>query len=157
MARGHDLPDGDFIQLEGSVDQGLLKLGQQAHAAGGGGDELELLRGVDGGAIGHGDIESEEDDGGRSLEEAHSGAGKGDEKEHGRSDGNRESFSPAQGKRFGHQLANHHMEVSDEAKSKGDSDDVGVDESVRLGEGQQAQPAHQNGGGERLAQPAESQ
>jgi hypothetical protein len=48
LARGHDLADGDFVHFEGAVDEALLKRGQDAHAAGGGGDELELLRRMDG-------------------------------------------------------------------------------------------------------------
>ena len=40
LAGRHDLADGDIVQLEGAVDEGLLKFGQDAHAAGGGGDEL---------------------------------------------------------------------------------------------------------------------
>ena len=47
-ARGHDLADGDVVELDGAVDDLFLKDGEQAHAAGGGGDELELFGRVDG-------------------------------------------------------------------------------------------------------------
>ena len=47
-AGGHDLADGDVVELDGAVDDLFLKGGQQAHAAGGGGDELELFGRVDG-------------------------------------------------------------------------------------------------------------
>ena len=52
LARGHDFADGDVVQFQGAVDEGLLEAGQEADAAGGGGDELELVGGVDGGALG---------------------------------------------------------------------------------------------------------
>ena len=36
----HDLADGDVVELDGAVDDLFLKDGEQAHAAGGGGDEF---------------------------------------------------------------------------------------------------------------------
>ena len=47
LARGHDFAGGDFVEFEGAVDERLLKLGEHAHAAGGGGDELEFFGRVD--------------------------------------------------------------------------------------------------------------
>ena len=49
------------------MNEGLLKLGQKSHAAGGGGDELELFRRVDGGALGELDVKSTEDDARRNF------------------------------------------------------------------------------------------
>ncbi len=75
LAWGHDLADGHIFQFEGAVDEGLLEGGQDAEAAGGGGDELELLGGVDLGALGEGNVEAAQDDGGGDFEEAQGGAG----------------------------------------------------------------------------------
>ena len=47
-ARRHDLANGDVVQLDGAMDDLFLEDRQQAHAARGGGDELELLGRVDG-------------------------------------------------------------------------------------------------------------
>jgi hypothetical protein len=69
LARGHDLADGGFVELEGAVDEALLKRRQDAHAAGGGGDELELFGRVDGGFLGHGDLEEMQDDAGGVLQQ----------------------------------------------------------------------------------------
>ncbi len=123
LARGHDLADGHILQFEGAVDEGLLEGGQNAEAAGGGGDELEFLGGVDLGALGEGNIEAAEDDGGGILEEADGGAGQGHEDEHGRGDGDGQSFGAAQGEGFGHQFADHHVEVGDEGEAEGDGGD----------------------------------
>src|ERR1035437_994239 len=136
LARGHDLADGHVFQFEGAVDECLLETGENAEAAGGGGDELELLRRVDLGALGEGNAEAAQDEGGRGFKE---GGGGG------------------QGEGFGDEFADHYVEVSDEGEAEGDGDDVGVDEGVSLGEGQCAHPSHEGGGGQRLADPAEGQ
>ena len=153
LARGHDLADGNVVKFEGAVDERFLKLGQQAHAAGGGGDELELVGGVDSGALGEGDIEAAQNGGCRYLEQADGGAGEGHEDQHGRRNGDSESLGAAQGQRLGHQFADDDMEVGDEGKAKGDGGDVCVEAGVR----QAAKPTMKDGGGERLAEPAEGQ
>src|ERR1035437_5496989 len=157
LARGHDLADGHVFQFEGAVDECLLETGENAEAAGGGGDELELLRRVDLGALGEGNVEAAQDEGGGVFKEADGGAGQGHEEEHGRGDGDGESLGAAQGEGFGDEFADHYVEVSDEGEAEGDGDDVGVDEGVSLGEGQCAHPSHEGGGGQRLADPAEGQ
>src|SRR5208337_4670125 len=58
---------------------------------------------------------------------------------------------------LGHQLANYHMEVGDEGKDAGYAGNVGIEEGVGLGEGQSAEPTHEGGGGQRFADPAQSQ
>ena len=50
--------DGHVVQFQRAMDERLLKLGQNAHAARGGGDQLQFLRRVDRGPVGHGDIEA---------------------------------------------------------------------------------------------------
>src|ERR1035437_5073647 len=102
-------------------------------------------------------FEGAEDEGGRVFKEADGGAGQGHEEEHGRGDGDGESLGAAQGEGFGDEFADHYVEVSDEGEAEGDGDDVGVDEGVSLGEGQCANPSHEGGGGQRLADPAEGQ
>ena len=160
LAGGHDLADGHVFELEDAVDEGLLELGQNAEATGGGGDELELLRRVDLGTLGEGNVETAEDEGGRILEEADGGAGQGHEEEHGRGDGDGQSLGAAQGERFGDEFAYHYVEVGDEGKAEGDGGDgsyVGINLSVSRGDGQHAHPAQEGGGGQRLADPAEGQ
>ena len=68
LARGHDFADGNIVELDGAVDERLLKAGEQAQAAGGGSDELEFFRRVDGGPLGHGNVETAQNDGGRSFQ-----------------------------------------------------------------------------------------
>ena len=75
----------------------------------------------------------------------------------GAGDSDGESLGAAQCEGLGHQFANHHVEVGDEGEAEGDGCDVGVEESVGLGEGQSADPAHESGGGQRLADPAQGQ
>src|ERR1035437_7467630 len=160
LARGHDLADGHVFQFEGAVDECLLETGENAEAAGGGGDELELLRRVDLGAVGGGGGgggkgEAARGEGVRVGKGAGGGAGQGHEEERGRGDGDGESLGAAQGEGFGDEFADHYVEVSDEGEAEGDGDDVGVDEGVSLGEGQCANPSHEGGGGQRLRDPAE--
>ena len=87
LPRGHDLADGHILQFQGAMDERLLKPGQNAHAPGGCGDELELVGRVDLGALGERNIEAAQNDGRRVLEQPHRGAGHGHEDEHGRGDG----------------------------------------------------------------------
>jgi hypothetical protein len=160
LARGHDLADGHIIQFEGAVNERLLKAGQYAHAAGGGGDQLEFLGRVDLGALGHGNVEAAQDDGGRALEEAHGGAGQGHEEEHGRRHGDGEGLGAAQGERLGHQFADHHVEVGDDGEADDDGGDgghVGIGMGMGRGLGQSGDPAEKDGGGQRFADPAQSQ
>jgi hypothetical protein len=100
------------------MDERLLKARQNAHAPCGCGDELEFVGRVDLGALGEGDIEAAQNDGGRVLEQSHSGAGHGHEDQHGRGDGYGEGLGAAQGERFGHQLAHHHVKIGDEGRSR---------------------------------------
>ncbi len=39
-AGSHDLADGDMVELDGAVDDLFLEDWEEAHAAGGGGDEF---------------------------------------------------------------------------------------------------------------------
>ena len=125
------------------MNQRLLKARQNAQAAGGSGDELEFLGRVDLGAFGEGNIESAQNDGGRTFEQAHGGPRHGHEEKHRRGHGYGQSLGAAQSERLRHQLADHYMEISDERKPKGNGDDVGVDEGMGLKERQHANPAHQ--------------
>ena len=157
LARGHDLANGNFVQLQGAVNERLLEFGQQAHAAGGGGDELQFFRRMDGGALRHLDVEAAQDDGGRALEEAHRRTDHGHEDQHGRGHGHGESLGAAQRQGLGDQLPDQDVEVGDEGKAEGDGDDVGIEQGVGLGERQKAEPAEEDSGGERLAEPAKGQ
>ena len=133
------------------MDEGFLKLGQKAHAPRGGGDELEFLGRMDLGAFGHGNVEAAQHHGGRGLQKAHRRPGQPHEQQHGRGDGHRQSLGAAQGQGLGHQFAQHHMKVGNEGKAGGDGHHVGKNLRMR----QSAHPAHQDGGGQRLAQPAQ--
>ncbi len=136
------------------MHQRLLKLGQEAQTARGGGDELQLLGGVDGsGTRGGGNIEAVKNDRGGPAEQADRGTGDGDEDQHGRRHGYGKRLSPLKGERLGHQLAGDDVEISDERKAQNHSDDVTVELRVR----QRAEPAAEQRSGQRLAQPAESQ
>jgi len=99
------------------VDEGFLKLGEEPHAAGSGGDELELFRGVHLGALGHGNVEPTQNDGGGAFKQAHGGSHQGHEDEHGRGDSDGESLGTAQGEGLGNEFADHDMEVGNEGEA----------------------------------------
>ena len=106
--------------------------------------------------LGHGNIETAQDDGGRALEKAHGGTGQGHEEQHGRGDGYGQSLRPAQGQRLGHQLAHHHMKVGDEGKTEdhgGHSGYMGKGLGMGLGQRQSAKPAAYDRRRQGLAQP----
>ena len=134
LARGHDLADGHLVQFQGAVDERLLKAGQDAHAAGGGGDQLQLLGRVDLSALGHGNVKAAKDGRGRTLQQAHRRPGQRHEDEHGRGHGDGQRLGAAQGQRFGHQFAYHDLHVGDEGQAQRDGGDVSVNPGVGLDE-----------------------
>jgi len=138
------------------MDQRLLILGQHAHAARGCGDELQLFRRVNGRPIGNGNIEPAQHHGCRALQEPHRRPGQFHEHQHGRRYGYGQRIRPAQGKRFGYQLADHHVEIGNDSEAERDSQQRrGVRQHSRIG--QRAQPAEEEACGEGFADPAQGQ
>ena len=135
------------------MDEGFLKRRQKAHAAGGGGDKLELVGGVDDGALGHGDVKPVQNGGGRGLEKPDCGTRNRHEHQHGRSHGDGQPFSTAERERLGHQFADDNVEVGDEGKAQRDGENAGVEMCV----GQSGKQRRKNGRGQRFAQPAKGQ
>ncbi len=83
LARRHDLANRHIVQLERAVNERLLKRRQQAEAARGRSNELELLSGVDGSALGHGNIKAAQDDRSRDAQQTNRGADQRHEDQHG--------------------------------------------------------------------------
>ena len=98
--------------------------------------------------------------GGRTLEQADSGPRHPHKDQHGRRDGDGESLGAAEGQRFGDQLADGDVEVGDEGKADRHGSD-GSRMCVNLCMGrrlrQQVDPAEDDVGGQRLADPADRQ
>ncbi len=157
LTRGHDFAHGDLVHFEGAVNEAFLKGWEDAHAAGGGGDELQFFGGVDGGFVGHRDLEEVEDESCGALEEFDGGAGEGHEEEHGAGDGDGEIFGAAQGQGFGDEFAEKYMQVGDEGKAKGDRCKVRVEEGVGQGEGEEQEPALEDFCSDGFADPAEGE
>ena len=97
-------------------------------------------------------------DGGRDLQQAHRGTGQRHEDQHRRGNGHGQRLGAAQRQRLGHQFADHHVEIGDEGKAQRDGGDVRI--NLRDGPGVAAERSSQpskNGGGQRFADPAQSQ
>ena len=75
---------------------------------------------MDGGALGHGNIEAAKNDGCRPFEQAHGGPRHLHEDEHGRRDRHCQGFGTPQRKRLGHEFADGDVEVRDEAEPQRD-------------------------------------
>ena len=118
-AGGHDLADGDVVELDGAVDDLFLKDRQQAHAAGGGGDELELFGRVDGAFAAEGSAEEAEDEGRGAVHQPDDGAGDADEDVHGAGDGEGDALGALQGEGLGDEFAEEDLEVGDERRRRG--------------------------------------
>ena len=129
-ARRHDLADGDVVELDGAVDDLFLKDREQAHAAGGGGDEFELFGGVDSAFAAQWGAEESEDDGGGGVQQLHDGARDADEDVHGAGDGEGDAFGALEGEGFGDEFAEEDFKVSDEGEGEDDRDGVGVEDRV---------------------------
>ena len=129
-ARGHDLADGDVIELDGPMDDLFLKDREQAHAAGGGGNELELFGGVDGSFAAQWGAEETEDDRGGGVQQLHDGARDADEDVHGAGDGEGDALGSLQSEGFGDEFAKQNFKVSDQAEGQDDRDGVGVKDCV---------------------------
>ncbi len=147
-----------MVELDGAVDDLLLKDGQQAHAAGGGGDELELLGRVDGALAAQRGAEEAEDQRGGAVHHLDRGAGHADEDVHGAGDGEGDALGALQGEGLGDELAEEDLEVGDGGEGEGDGDDVGVDGGVRGGSPAEAAPGAEDDLGDGgLADPAEGE
>ena len=155
-ARSHDLADGDVVQLDGAMDDLFLEDGQQAHAAGRGGDELELLGRVDGALAAERCAKEAQDQRGGVVHQPHRRTRDADEDVHGAGDGERDALGSLQRERLGNQLAEQHLEVSDERERDDDRDGVRVDVRVARRLRQPAgREAQDDLGDRRLADPAE--
>ncbi len=137
-ARGHDLADGDVVELDGAMDDLFLEDGEQAHAAGGGGDELEFFGGVDRAFAAERGAEEAEDDACGDVHQLHDGAGDADEDVHGAGDGEGDAFGSLEGEGLGDEFAEEDFEVGDEREGDDDGDGVGVEDGVR---GEDDEPA----------------
>ena len=129
-ARGHDFAHGDVVELDGAMDDLFLKGGQQAHAARGGGDELQLFGRVHGAFAAEGRAEETEDDGGGAVHQADGGARHADEDVHGAGDGEGDALGTLQGEGLGDELAEEELEVGDCGEGEDDGDGVRVDDGV---------------------------
>ncbi len=129
-AGGHDLAHGDVVELDGAVDDLFLKDGQQAHAAGRGGDELQFFGRVDGAFAAQWGAEEVEHDGRGGVHQLHDGAGDADEDVHGPGDGEGDAFGALEGEGFGDEFAEEDFEVGDEREGDDDRDGVGVEDGV---------------------------
>jgi len=160
LTRRHDLADGYVVELKGAMDEGFLKTRQDACAAGGGGNELELFGRMSAGALGELDIEAAEGDTGGTAEEAHGGTHYSHEEEHGRRNGDGEGLRAAQSERFGNEFAENDVEVSDEAEAQDDGCDgygVRIDQRMCERVREPVDNGKNNLRGKGLAEPAESQ
>ena len=113
-----------------------------------------------GGTLGHRNVETTQNDGRRPFEEADSRPGDAHEDEHGRRNSHCESLCAPQGKRFGNQFANGDVEVCDECEPHSDRRHGGyvcVNRCMIRRLRQQVDPAKDNPGGQRLADPADRQ
>ncbi len=124
-ARRHDLADGDVVQLDGAMDDLFLKDGQETHAAGSGGDELDLFGRVDGAFAVQRRAEEFEHEGGGAVHQLHSRAGDADEDVHRPGDGEGDALGALQRERLGDEFAEQNFEVSDEGEGDDDGDAYG--------------------------------
>jgi hypothetical protein len=124
------LAHGDVVEFDGAVDDLFLEGGQQAHAAGCGGDELEFFGRVDGAFAGERRAEETEDDGGREIHEADGRARHADEDVHGSGDGEGDALGTLEGERLGDEFAEEDFKVGDGGEGDDDGDGVRVEDSV---------------------------
>ena len=137
-ARSHDLADGDVVQLDGAMDDLFLEGRQQAHAAGGGGDELELLGRVDGALAAERRAEEPQDEGGGGFISRTAGRVMRMKTSMGPATARAMRSASLQRERLGDELAEQDFEVSDERERDDDRDGVGVDMRVDEEGGQPA-------------------
>ena len=119
-----------MVELDGAMDDLFLKDGEQAHAAGGGGDEFELFGRVDGAFAAQRSAEESEDDGGGDVQQLHDGAGDADEDVHGTGDGEGDALGALEGEGLGDEFAEQDFEVGDQREGEDDGDGVGVEDGV---------------------------
>ena len=151
--RDHDLAHGDFAQFERALDHLFLELGNDAEAAGGGHDQLQLLRRMDHGGTHLMGPEAAQHEAGRSADHAQERARHGHEEIHGSGDGQGHALGPLQGHGLRHDFAQDNVEVGDEDEGQRDGDGVSQDGGVIAATYRQLDQGGQGG----LANPAQSE
>ena len=122
-----------MIELDGAMNDLFLKDGKQAHAAGGGGDELEFFRRVDRAFAAQRSAEESEDERRGDVHQLHDGARDADEDVHGTGNGEGDALGSLEGEGLGDEFAEEDLEVGDEREGDDDGDGVGVEDGVRQG------------------------
>ena len=159
-AGSHDLANDDVVELDGAVDDLLLKDGEKPHATGSSGDELELFGRVDAAFAAERSTEEPEDEGGRRVHEPDDGRGDADEDIHGPGNGEGDALGSLKREGLGDKLAEEDFEVGNEREGDDDGEGMRVDrwrgeEDVQpvpgetqkdVGDGGLADPAEGKGG-----------
>ncbi len=117
----HDFPRGDVVEFDGAVDHLLLKLGNLAELAAGGHDELQFV----------GRVDEPQDQATGPAHKEEDGTGERKKGLHGRSHRKRHLLSPLQGKGLGHEFAEDHVHVGDQAEGDRDGDGMSIDGGMR--------------------------
>ncbi len=113
-ARGHDLANDDVVQLDGAMDDLLLKYGEKSHTTGGCGDELQLFRRVHCAFATERSTEDSKDDGCGGVHQPDQGPRDTDKDVHGASDGQGDALGTLQSEGLGDQLAEQDLEIGDQ-------------------------------------------
>ena len=132
-ARSHDLAHSDVVQLDGAVDDLFLERGKQAHAAGRGGDQLELLGRVDGALAMQRRVEETQHAGSGTVHQADGRAADANDDVHGAGDGEGDALGALQSEGFGDKLTQQEFKVGDCGEGNDDSGAMRVEESVGAG------------------------
>ncbi len=124
---------GISLSLDGAMDEGFLKFGKHAGAAGGGGHELQLFGRVDGAFVRERRVEEMQHGLRGAVHEANGGPREADEDVHGSGDGDGDLFGLADGEGLRDELAEQDLEIGDEGEGHRDGDEMRVDMRVRAG------------------------
>ena len=152
-ARDHDLAGGDVVEFERVEQHLFLGGGDLAGAAGGADDEAKLVGRVHGAVADLAGAEGAEDESGGAAHERDERAGDGEEEIHGSGDGESHTFGALEGERLGDEFAEGDVQGGDEHEGDGNGNGV----RVKSGVGDLANPAFDEAGEDRLAEPTEGQ
>ena len=95
LARGHDLANRNVVEFDCAMNERFLKAREETEPPRSRCDQLEFFGRVNGGALGHRNIEAAKNDGCRPFEQSHGGTRHLHEDEHGRGDRYCQGFGTA--------------------------------------------------------------
>ena len=151
--RGHHLARHHLVQLDGAMDDLLLKGRQQTHPPGCGRNQLQLLWRMHRRLLVHWRVEGPQNRPRGMIHKTDYGPRQPDENIHRSGDGKGDLVDPLQSQRLRHQFAKQHMQVRDQRERQRDRHEIRVKPDM----GHSAKPAHERLRYPLLADPAKGE